>query len=102
MWATRFVGDYEGVSCRFSAAVSGYAAGVVSPSCPYQGWTPYMAVWEPALTLGATVVGVTKTNHHTSHRAGPWRRILVAVGWTPCMAVWEPALPLGATFDGVT
>ena len=77
MWITRFVGDYAGVSCRFSAAVYGCPASVVSPFCPHQGWTPCMAVSEPDFTLGATFVRVTKTNHYNDRRAAPWRRILV-------------------------
>ena len=31
------------------------------------------------LSFGATFVGITRTYHHTSRRAGPWIRILLLV-----------------------
>ena len=45
-----------------------------------RGGSICVAALEPDLYLGVTCIGVTRTNHHTGHSAGPWIRILVVVG----------------------
>ena len=78
MWVT-FGGKCVNVLHQFLVAVSLVLYWCLDPPTLIRGGSSCMAASEPALSLGATFLGVTRTYHCTGRSAGPWLRINVVV-----------------------